>query len=34
VGNESQQVFGWETDTPVTTPPVLIKNVHLSKSVA
>ncbi len=34
IGNEPKQVFGWEVELPVTTPPVLVKNVHLTKSVA
>ena len=34
IGSESKQVFGWEVDLPVTTPPVLVKDVHLTKSVA
>lgn len=32
--NKPEQVFGWEVELPVTTPPVLVKNVHLTKSVA
>ncbi len=34
IGNKPEQVFGWEVELPVTTPPVLVKNVHLTKSVA
>ena len=34
VGNKPEQVFGWETDIPVTTPCVLVKGVHLTRSVA
>ena len=34
VGNEPEQVFGWETEMPATTPCVLVKDVHLTRSVA
>lgn len=34
VGNEPEQVFGWETEMPVTTPCVLVKDVNLTRSVA
>ena len=34
IGNEPEQVFGWETEIPVTTPCVLVKDVHLTRSVA
>ncbi len=34
IGNKPEQVFGWEVELPVTTPPVLVKNVHITKSVA
>lgn len=34
IGNRPEQVFGWEVELPVTTPPVLVKNVHITKSVA
>lgn len=33
-GSKSEQVFGWEVELPVTTPPVLVKEVRLTKSVA
>ncbi len=33
-GSKPEQVFGWEVELPVTTPPVLVKNVRLTKSVA
>ena len=34
IGNEPKQVFGWEVELPVTTPPVLVKSVRMTKSVA
>ena len=34
IGSEAKQVFGWEVELPVTTPPVLVKDVRLTKSVA
>ena len=34
IGNKSEQVFGWEVEMPVTTPPVLVKDIKLTKSVA
>ena len=33
IGNKPEQVFGWETEMPVTTPCVLVKDVHLTRSV-
>ncbi|MBI2664629.1 TldD/PmbA family protein [Candidatus Woesearchaeota archaeon] len=34
IGSEQEHVFGWEVELPVITPPVLVKDVHLTKSVA
>jgi len=34
IGNKPEPVFGWEVETPVTTPPVLVKDVNFTKSVA
>ncbi|MAG16293.1 TldE-like protein [Candidatus Woesearchaeota archaeon] len=34
IGSKPDQVFGWEVEMPVTTPPVLVKDVHFTKSVA
>ncbi len=33
VGKESEPVFGWEVEVPTITPPVLVKDVRLTKSV-
>jgi len=33
VGNKPEQVFGWEVEIPVNTPPVVVKDVRLTKSV-
>lgn len=32
IAKESQQIYGWEVDTPVFTPAVLVKNVNVTKS--
>ncbi len=34
VGCDSEQVFGWEVEVPVNTPPVVVKGVKVTKSVA
>lgn len=34
IGNKAEQVFGWEVELPVTTPPVMVRDVHLTKSVS
>src|SRR3989338_2645339 len=33
VGNGSEQVFGWEVEIPTLTPPVLVRDVRITKSV-
>jgi PmbA protein len=33
VGADAEQVMGWEVETPVFTPSIVVKNVHISKSV-
>ena len=33
ISNKPEQVFGWEVEMPVLTPAVLVKDVHLTKSV-
>ncbi len=33
-GKDGEQIFGWEAEIPVTTPPVLVKDVNVTKSVA
>ena len=33
VSNESEQVFGWETESPVVTPFVHVKNINITRSV-
>ena len=32
-GDDVEQVMGWEVETPVTTPSILIENVNVTKSV-
>ncbi len=32
-GSEQESVYGWEVDVPTITPPVLVKDVRLTKSV-
>ena len=32
LGNKSEQLFGWEVETPVITPIALIKNLNITKS--
>jgi PmbA protein len=34
VGNNSERVFGWEVETPVETPSVVVRDVRVTKSVA
>jgi len=33
VGNIPEQVRGWEVETPVITPPILVKNVRITKPI-
>ena len=33
ISNESEQVFGWETESPVVTPFVHVKNINITRSV-
>ena len=33
IGNKQDHVFGWEVELPVVTPPVLVKDINLTKSV-
>ena len=34
LGRESQQVYSWDVETPTTTPPVLVKDVNVTKPTA
>ena len=33
VGKVPEQVRGWEVETPVITPPILVKNIRITKPV-
>ncbi|MBI2143554.1 TldD/PmbA family protein [Candidatus Woesearchaeota archaeon] len=33
VGKDSEAVFGWEVETPTITPPILVRDVKVTKSV-